>query len=308
MFVQVARLAFYWKNRFEETYPDADLNSLISGYIRTVASDMQADLLACRNGELSREELIARYGHLRPGQFSIFGESYSDDPDHYLFSLMDQLGGYPAVPSKQRHEFEASTEFRNVIEFMQGRERMKFLFSKALHLFASALDEELFRQNISREEASGLSWDELLSVISGNSRIEDLVTKRNSSRILLPSVIVPGQTDLGVVTFFEAMPTYITQKVVKAPICVVESNNSRLEVKDALVLLPNADPGYDFLFHSGAAGIITKVGGPASHMCIRSIELQMPACIGCGEQFYQMLASSRTAVLDCLSRQIIVTD
>ena len=126
--------------------------------------------------------------------------------------------------------------------------------------------------------------------------------------VLLPDVIIPGVTDLRMVTFTEAMPSYITKSTVKARICVLDQVGVKVDVSGALVLLPSADPGYDFLFHSGAVGIITKVGGPASHMCIRAIELQMPACIGCGEGMYQKLALTRTAVLDCSSRQIIVPD
>jgi len=126
--------------------------------------------------------------------------------------------------------------------------------------------------------------------------------------VLLPDVIIPGLTNLGIITFSEAMPSYITTSTVKARVCVLERLGVKADVRGALVLLPNADPGYDFLFHSGAVGIITKVGGPASHMCIRSIELQMPACIGCGESVYQKLAAAHSAVLDCGTRQIIVLD
>jgi len=126
--------------------------------------------------------------------------------------------------------------------------------------------------------------------------------------VLLPDVIVSGLTDLRVITFSEAMPSYITNSIVKARVCVLDQLGVKADVRGALVLLPNADPGYDFLFHSGTVGIITKVGGPASHMCIRAIELQMPACIGCGESVYQKLAAAHSAVLDCGTQQIIVID
>ncbi|MBA4319468.1 MAG: hypothetical protein C0412_13790, partial [Flavobacterium sp.] len=86
------------------------------------------------------------------------------------------------------------------------------------------------------------------------------------------------------------------------------AESALLVLINTLVLLPNADPGYDFLFHSGAVGIITKVGGPASHMCIRAIELQMPACIGCGESVYQKLTTAHSSILDCSARQIIIFD
>lgn len=305
MFARVARLAFYWKSRFEELHPREDINLLMGGHIRSVNERLQSDLVACRNGKITRKEVVARYGHLRPGQFSVFGESYADDPNAYLFAQMERVE--VARPQRQAHAFEEATEFRHIVAFMEARERMKFLFSQSLHLFATKLKRQLAQREISECDASRVSWDKLRVCLNDS-------TPLNASRanheppVLLPDVIIPGLTNLEVITFSEAMPSYITTSVVKARVCVIERLGVKADVKGALVLLPNADPGYDFLFHSGAVGIITKVGGPASHMCIRSIELQMPACIGCGENVYQKLATAHSAVLDCGTRQIIVLD
>lgn len=304
MFVRIARLAFYWKNKFEEMHPDENLNDLIVGHIQSVNNQLQTDLIACRNGEISRDDLVRCYGHLRPGQFSVLGEAYEDDPDTYLFS---QLGEVKKIAqAKVKHIFEDTPEFGNVVTFMQARERIKFLFSKALNVFATKLKEQLSQAGISTISASNATWEQLHSCLNREATTEIFLT--DPEPILLPDVIIPGVTDLKVITFGEAMPTYITHSTVKARICVIERSGVKVDVKGAIVLLPNADPGYDFLFHSGAVGIITKVGGPASHMCIRSIELEMPACIGCGESTYQSLVSARSAVLDCGSRQIIVLE
>ena len=305
MFVQVARLAFYWKNKFQETHPQENLDELITGHIQSINSQLQFDLVACRNGIIMREELVHRYGHLRPGQFSIFGESYENDPEHYLFAQMERAEAVGVA--KCVHAFENKAEFKNVIMFMQARERIKFLFSISLHLFATKLKQLLTQRGITEREASSASWERLRACLEGASNFEEGVEETTPS-VLLPDVIIPGMTDLKVITFSEAMPIYITNTVVKARLCMLGRPDARVDVSNALVLLPNADPGYDFLFHSGVVGIITKVGGPASHMCIRAIELQMPACIGCGERMYQKLASARTATLDCGSQQIIIAD
>jgi len=303
MFVRIARLAFYWKNKFEEMYPEENLNNLITGHIQSVNGQLQADLVACRNGVLNRGDLVRQYGHLRPGQFSVFGESYADDPDTYLFGQMQQAE--VVETSRRTHEFENATEFKNVIVFMQARERMKFLFSRSLHLFSTKLKYQLAQRGISESDASRVSWDELNGYLCGSSSFW-MSCGEDDSPVLLPDVIIPEITDLEVIMFSEAMPSYITNSIVKARVCVLERLGVKADVRGALVLLPNADPGYDFLFHSGAVGIITKVGGPASHMCIRSIELQMPACIGCGESVYQKIASANAVVLDCNSKQIVV--
>lgn len=303
MFARVARLAFYWKSRFEELHPRENLNILMGGHIRSVNERLQSDLVACRNGTIAREEVVAQYGHLRPGQFSVFGESYADDPNSYLFAQMERA---EVVRSqRQTHAFEDTIEFGHIVTFMEARERMKFLFSQSLHLFATKLKGQLARRGISERDASQVSWDELQVCLNNSTPVMTSYVTHEPS-VLLPDVIIPGLTDLRVITFSEAMPSYITNSTIKARVCVLERLGVKADVRGALVLLPNADPGYDFLFHSGAVGIITKVGGPASHMCIRSIELDMPACIGCGESVYQKLAAANSAVLDCGTRQIIV--
>lgn len=305
MFARVARLAFYWKSRFEELHPQEDLNVLMGEHIRSVNERLQSDLVSCRNGTITREEVVARYGHLRPGQFSVFGESYADDPNTYLFAQMERA--VVTQSKRQVHAFGDTTEFRHIVTFMEARERMKFLFSRSLHLFATKLKHQLAQRGVSEGDASRVGWKKLWTCLSDSTPLSASQVEHDPP-VLLPDVIIPGLTNLGVVMFSEAMPSYITNSTVKARVCVLERLGVKADVRGALVLLPNADPGYDFLFHSGAVGIITKVGGPASHMCIRSIELQMPACIGCGESVYQKLATAHSAVLDCSTQQVIIPD
>lgn len=303
-FVRVARLAFYWKNRFEELHPEADLNELLTGHIQSVSSSMQNDILACREGLLTCPDLVKRYGHLRPGQFSVFGESYRDDPQHYLFDRLPEARD-PRI-RKRRHRYETTEEFRNVVTFMQAREETKFLFSRALDVFVGSLKAALDSRGISYDIASQCSWPDLECAIRIGSQLSQ--KEKGNLPMILPDVIIPGVSDLRVTTSHAAAPSYITRKVVKARVCVVDNPSEHEDVSGAIVVIPNADPGYDFLFHSGAAAIITRTGGPASHMCIRAVELQMPSCIGCGEDLYEALLRSRTAVLDCTSGQIIIPE
>ena len=53
-------------------------------------------------------------------------------------------------------------------------------------------------------------------------------------------------------------------------------------MKNKIILLKNADPGYDFIFSHNIKGLITEYGGANSHMSIRCLELGIPAIIGIG--------------------------
>ena len=69
-------------------------------------------------------------------------------------------------------------------------------------------------------------------------------------------------------------------------------------------MIPQADPGYDWLFGYDIAGLITMYGGSNSHMAIRAAEFGIPAAIGIGEDTYQQLRGADMVKLDCAGRTI----
>lgn len=291
LFVEVARLAFYWRNAFDETRPGIQTEALLQGKVRTNASMLREDLRAFRANRLSRGEIIEKYGHIRPGQFSLFGETYADDPDYYLFGLAPDR-------DEMRHEkapqgMERDQMFRCMLFFMEAREEVKFWFARALSIFANSLRVWLASSGLDEATASRCTWHDLMRYSKDAKPIEG-----SGMGVILPNVIIPGM-DLRQLTEQSASATYVTTQRVTANIHVLESNETHPDITGKLVLIRNADPGYDFLFRAGVAGIVTQNGGPASHMCIRAIEMDTPACIGCGAHAFERLSGSRVAILDC---------
>lgn len=70
-------------------------------------------------------------------------------------------------------------------------------------------------------------------------------------------------------------------------------------------MIERADPGYDWIFLTKIAGLITKYGGANSHMAIRCAELDIPAAIGCGEQIFEQAKQSASLLLDCAAGLIV---
>ena len=58
-------------------------------------------------------------------------------------------------------------------------------------------------------------------------------------------------------------------------------------------MIENADPGFDWIFSQNILALITKYGGANSHMAIRCNEFGIPAAIGCGEQRFEAIKSSK---------------
>ena len=101
----------------------------------------------------------------------------------------------------------------------------------------------------------------------------------------------------------ESVPNYKTQKKVSAEICIDQAKD---KLEGRVVLIPNADPGFDWLFSHKIAGLITAWGGVNSHMAIRAGELGVPAVVGVGEKTFTKLASAASISIDCATKSVNV--
>ena len=71
------------------------------------------------------------------------------------------------------------------------------------------------------------------------------------------------------------------------------------DTEDKIVLLENADPGYDFIFLYNIKGLITEYGGSNSHMSIRCLELGVPAIIGVGSREFKFISKKNLIEINC---------
>ncbi len=88
-----------------------------------------------------------------------------------------------------------------------------------------------------------------------------------------------------------AQPNFVTQLAVQAD--GREPSDPDGDVEGCIVLIPSADPGYDWLLARGIAGLVTMFGGANSHMAVRAAEIGLPAAIGVGELRFEQLAGAR---------------
>ena len=75
-------------------------------------------------------------------------------------------------------------------------------------------------------------------------------------------------------------------------------------IKNKIICIEAADPGYDWIFSKKIKGLITKYGGANSHMAIRCAELGIPAAIGCGDQPIDRIKKSKYCIIDCLKEEL----
>ena len=134
----------------------------------------------------------------------------------------------------------------------------------------------------------------LRDIENGRSNYED------TKSILLPPLITSPK-DVWQFSWPKTEPNYITMKSITASV----SNYDNFDISDnQIVCIPNADPGFDWLFSHNLAGLITAWGGANSHMAIRAFELGLPAVIGVGDILYQRYSKAKRLFIDCSSKRV----
>ena len=122
--------------------------------------------------------------------------------------------------------------------------------------------------------------------------------------VCLPSQIF-SETDFECFEQLKAEPNFVTRKKIRAETLSLSGQVSpEAELRGKIVLVPNADPGYDWLFSRDIAGLITMYGGVNSHMAIRAAEFELPAAIGVGEMLFERICGASVLELDCGSQRV----
>ena len=288
--------------------------------LETVGSRLSRDL-----ARLSRDSFLAAYGHLRPGTYDILSPRYDEAPDRYFdwneqrpepvdppaFGLsLPQLNRASQLLRDHGIDHDGVGLFNFLKAAIEGREYSKFMFTKslsdALALFASlgadcGLDAEACSYAdimcIRELYGSSAAVSEVLerSIAAGRARYA--ITRE----LVLPPLIV-SPADIWSFELTSAEPNFVTLKAAEGPVALASGDRGRL--RGAVVLIPSADPGYDWLFSHGIASFITMYGGANSHMAIRAAELGIPAVIGAGEVLYGKWAAAARLEVDCAVRQV----
>lgn len=123
---------------------------------------------------------------------------------------------------------------------------------------------------------------------------------RRTRAVVLPPLIT-APADVWSFSLLPCEPNFVTQKQADGP--VREAADPEQDLSGAIVFIPSADPGFDWLFSRGIAGLVTAYGGVNSHM---AIELGLPAVIGAGEAAFDNWRRARRLLLDCCNRRVEV--
>lgn len=296
----------------------------------TVTTELTTDYAAVCGGTLPVGDFLARFGHLRPGTYDITSLRY--DERHDLFAPISAF-------IEQDHEtrrFELRVEEEQALQRLldergwpvtatallayasqavQAREYAKLIFTRDLSDALALLVRWGGEVGLSREDLSYLDIFPLLDTLV-SPLLDDidrvLLNQVNKARhehqqamSLKLGHLIAGSDDVFVVPLHRSMPNFISHKRVEAEWVLLQQDTPvTTALQGRIVCIENADPGYDWIFTRGIAGLVTQYGGANSHMAIRCAEFGIPAAIGCGEQLFSRLLRCRGIVLNCQDKTI----
>ena len=109
-----------------------------------------------------------------------------------------------------------------------------------------------------------------------------------------------SKNDFHLIQYFSSKPNFITsQKISEEIIILKHTSQKKFNLNKKIVVIENADPGYDWIFSQQILGLITKNGGVNSHMSIRCLELGIPSIIGVGENNFETIKQANKIYIDC---------
>jgi len=300
-----------------ETDYESFLNSL-----NTISSSLSIDL-----SQLNKEVFLQKYGHLRPGTYDILSPRYDETPEQYFSWTQKSQKNHKADTSEFRLNLETLNKlealliehcldhdvlslFNFIKSAIEGREYAKFIFSKSLSEILNLLQNSSIDCGFSVDDLSYVNIQSIKDIYSSSndvkqslqqSIIEGKKAYSVTQSLNLPPLITQEQ-DIIAFKLAQNEPNFITLKSITAQI--VSKDDASEQLNGNIIMIPSADPGYDWIFSHHIGGFITMYGGTNSHMAIRAGELGIPAVIGAGESFYQQWIKAKLLEIDCANRQV----
>jgi len=307
----------------KQEFMDNFMNSLV-----TPLSQIQDDLDKYMSNKISKREFLQKYGHLRPGTYDITALRY--DAQNKFFENIKFLkqkkktqqfvddNKISETLEKHGLKFDKIGFFDFVKQSLIQREQLKFEFTKNLSDALELIAQAGRILGFTRNDLSYLNIETILNHKFKNRKYlqtiwgkKILINKKRwqiNNFLILPPLILSKQ-DFEIIKFYISKPNFITNKSVTGDLISINHLDETIhDIENKIVLIENADPGYDWIFTKNPSGLITKYGGVASHMSIRCAEIGLPAAIGCGEILFEKLKWSSKILFDCKNEQIIILE
>ena len=301
-FTHHSRLGFVYfaqlNSLLEKEVISEDQKKLLLLSVNSISTKMKADAYEVKIGKKTLEGFLDVYGHIRAGNYNLlssnlknnlnFTESLINNSEQPLednilpkdiYTNIEEYFTINEIPLK------ASAWIDMFQEGISTRENSKFYYTKGI----DGILNEVGEKNTSDRELF-----DLLDIEFNEENTSDMRLKN----VLMPDLITSNEDFY----FYEEMSkngNYIGQGTVIGDVLLIDNEADRPNNLDnKIVVIPAADPGWDWIFNYKIKSLVTKYGGPNSHMAIRCAEHNIPAILGVGENNFTVISNSKSLKID----------
>ena len=301
-FTHHSRLGFVYfaqlNSLLEKEVISEDQKKLLLLSVNSISTKMKADAYEVKIGKKTLEGFLDVYGHIRAGNYNLLSSNLKNNLNftESLINNSEQPLGDNILPKDIYMNIEeyftineiplkASTWIDMFQEGISTRENSKFYYTKGID---GILNE------ISEKNTSDRELFDLLDIDFNEENTSDMRLKN----VLMPDLITSNEDFY----FYEEMSkngNYIGQGTVIGDVLLIDNEANRPNnLENKIVVIPAADPGWDWIFNYKIKSLITKYGGPNSHMAIRCAEHNIPAILGIGENNFTVISNSKSLKID----------
>ena len=293
-FVYFAQLNNFLKNGVINE--EEKQNLLLS--VNSISTKMKQDAYRVKTGNISLNDFLSIYGHVRAGNYNLSSSNLKSNISFAESLINTSNEPIPSEPLKidifkkiddyfNLNKISYTSE--NWVEMFQlavsTRENSKFYYTKGIDGILNEVEEK----DISDRELFQFLDFEYNEMNTFNQKIEDT---------LMPDVVTSSD-DFYAYEEMNKDGNYIGQGTVSGEILFLDgTENNRNNLDNKIIVIPAADPGWDWIFNYKIKSLITEFGGPNSHMAIRCAEHNIPAILGIGEKNFSAILNSKNLVVD----------
>jgi len=281
----------------KDVITEAQKNSLLLS-VKSISTKMKSDAYQVKLGKKSLSSFLDIYGHIRAGNYNLSSSNlknnleftellvHNSEPQDenislqkIIFSNIDkyfELNNIPYTASAWVEMFQTA---------IATRENSKFYYTKGI----DGILNEIEKRNISDEQLF--------------QRLNIEFNQENTINLDLKNTLMPdlisSSDDFYLYEEMSKDGNYIGQGTVSGKVLLLDKySNQPYDLDNKIVVIPAADPGWDWIFNYKIKSLITQYGGPNSHMAIRCAEHNIPAILGVGESNFSMISASQSLSID----------
>ena len=322
-FAKYARNAFIAKKFLNSFLENKIINQKKYNLILNSLDTITTTYLKYSKLKNNKSEFLNLFYHLRPGTYDITIKrqntrilprkiknlntilNFNKKIDH-LFNI-HEIKKINLFLKKNQLSVNCEQLINYISSSIKLRENSKFIFTRSVSDVLEIIKFYAKEKNIKLKELNNYTIDLILNKINSKNirkKNKEIIYSKQREELCKLPYLITTKSDFFIASILISKANFITDKKIESLVFKLGKDQRTNKIKNKIVVIENADPGYDWIFNYQIKGLITKYGGVNSHMSIRCHELNIPAAIGVGDETFDKITKKNKLILNCKENKI----